>query len=86
MIVLQNMGADIVGLNCSTGPEDMVELVEQMAKVADVPIMVKPNNGLPELVDGETVYSTTPEEFASACELLYEAGAIVLGGCCGTTP
>ena len=86
MIVLQNMGADIVGLNCSTGPEDMVELVEQMAKVADVPIMAKPNNGLPELVDGETVYSTTPEEFAGACELLYEAGAIVLGGCCGTTP
>ena len=86
MVVLQNMGADIVGLNCSTGPKDMVGLVEQMAAVADVPIMVKPNNGLPELIDAETVYATTPEEFTEACELLYDAGARVLGGCCGTTP
>ncbi|MDD6194342.1 MAG: homocysteine S-methyltransferase family protein [Lachnospiraceae bacterium] len=86
MVVLQNMGADVVGINCSTGPEDMIGLVEQMQKVADIPILVKPNAGLPELENGETVYKMTPEAFAAACEKLLDAGASVIGGCCGTTP
>lgn len=86
MIVLQNMGADVVGINCSTGPEDMIELVEQMEAVADIPILVKPNAGLPELENGETVYKMTPEEFAASCEKLLDAGAAFIGGCCGTTP
>lgn len=86
MVVLQNMGADIVGINCSTGPEAMLPLVEEMRKAADVPILVKPNAGMPKLVDGRTVYSMKPEAFAAACEKLVEAGAAVIGGCCGTTP
>ncbi len=86
MIVLESMGVDCVGMNCSTGPEDMVHLVEQMAAVANIPIIVKPNAGLPELEDGKTVYKMGPVEFADACEKLYEAGASLFGGCCGSTP
>lgn len=86
MIVLQNMGADVVGINCSTGPEDMIHLVEEMAVYADIPMLVKPNAGMPELENGETVYKMTPEEFATSCEKLLDAGASFVGGCCGTTP
>lgn len=86
MVVLQSMGADAVGINCSTGPEDMLELVKEMAACGDVPILVKPNAGMPELENGETVYKMTPEMFADACEKLLDAGASFIGGCCGTTP
>lgn len=86
MVVLEHMGADIVGLNCSTGPLAMIPLVKAMLPYADIPIMVKPNAGMPELENGETVYKMTPEEFADACEQLVDAGASVVGGCCGTRP
>ena len=86
MVVLQSLGADIVGINCSTGPEKMAEMVRQMKKYANVPILAKPNAGLPQMVDGETIYDMGPEEFASFGPMLMEAGAAVLGGCCGTTP
>ena len=61
-------------------------MVRQMKKYANVPILAKPNAGLPQMVDGETVYDMGPEEFASFGPMLMEAGASVLGGCCGTTP
>lgn len=86
VIVLQSLGADAVGLNCSTGPEAMLEPVAQMAEYATVPILAKPNAGMPELVDGVTVFRTTPEEFAAVGKKLVETGASILGGCCGTTP
>lgn len=86
VIVLQSLGADAVGLNCSTGPEAMIEPVAQMAEYATIPILAKPNAGMPELVDGETVFRTTPEEFAAVGKELVKAGASILGGCCGTTP
>lgn len=86
MVVLEHMGADIVGVNCSTGPLAMIPLVKAMLPYADIPIMVKPNAGMPELENGETVYKMTPEEFADACEQLIDAGASVVGGCCGTRP
>lgn len=85
-IVLQSMGIDCIGMNCSTGPDAMLELVNQIARVATVPIMVKPNAGLPELENGKTVYKMGPKEFADASEKLYEAGASLFGGCCGSTP
>ena len=85
-IVLQNLGADVIGINCSTGPEAMVAPVAEMAEYATIPILAKPNAGMPELIDGETVYRTTPEEFAAAGKKLFAAGATILGGCCGTTP
>lgn len=86
MVVLQEMGVDAVGINCSTGPDKMVDAVKSMKRYAKVPVIVKPNAGLPALVDGETVYDMGPGEFARAMKKLVEAGATVLGGCCGTTP
>jgi 5-methyltetrahydrofolate--homocysteine methyltransferase len=86
MVVLQEMGVDAVGINCSTGPDKMVDAVKSMKRYAKVPVIVKPNAGLPALVDGETVYDMGPDEFAQAMKKLAEAGATVLGGCCGTTP
>ena len=86
LVVLQEMGVDAVGINCSTGPDKMVDAVKSMKRYAKVPVIVKPNAGLPALVDGETVYDMGPDEFARAMKKLAEAGATVLGGCCGTTP
>lgn len=86
VVVLQNLGVDAVGLNCSTGPADMVETVRKMYEYATIPLIAKPNAGLPELDGDKTVYKTTPEEFAQDGRLLIEAGAHIVGGCCGTTP
>ena len=83
--VLQSLGADAIGINCSTGPEEMIPLVERMRRYANLPILAKPNAGMPELVDGETVYAMTPEQFAGYGRRLVEAGAGIIGGCCGTT-
>lgn len=84
--VLQSLGADAVGMNCSTGPEAMLAPVAEMAEYATVPLLVKPNAGMPELVDGKTVFHVGPEEFAEAGSELVKAGASIIGGCCGTTP
>lgn len=86
MVVLQSLGADAVGVNCSTGPEQMAELVREMKAYANIPVIAKPNDGMPEVIDGETVYRMTPEEFAAEARLILEAGAGIVGGCCGTTP
>ncbi len=85
VVVLQSLGADAIGINCSTGPEEMIPLVEQMREYANVPILAKPNAGMPELVEGQTVYAMTPDEFAEYGRRLVEAGAGIIGGCCGTT-
>lgn len=86
VVVLQSLGVDAIGVNCSTGPAEMVELVEKMAEYSTVPLIAKPNAGLPELEDGQTVYKMTPELFAEAMTGLVKAGASIVGGCCGTTP
>ncbi len=86
VVVLQSLGADAVGINCSTGPDKMVPLIERMMKYAKVPLFAKPNNGMPELVDGVTRYTMTPEEFADYGKLLLDAGVRAIGGCCGSTP
>lgn len=85
VVVLQSLGADAIGVNCSTGPEEMIPLVETMVEYANVPIFAKPNAGMPELIDGKTVYAMTPEEFAEYGRRLVAAGAGMIGGCCGTT-
>ncbi len=85
VVVLQALGADVIGVNCSTGPEEMIPCVRKMAEYATIPILAKPNAGLPELEDGKTVYRMTPDEFAQAGAALVEAGAAFVGGCCGTT-
>ena len=85
VVVLQSLGVDAIGINCSTGPMEMVEPVQKMAEYATIPIIAKPNAGLPELEGRKTVYRMTPEEFAKAGAALVEAGAAIVGGCCGTT-
>ena len=86
LITLQALGADAVGCNCSTGPQEMLALVQAMRPYASVPIVVKPNAGMPTVKDGKTAFEMDPEEFVFWMRRLYEAGASVLGGCCGTTP
>lgn len=86
LITLQSLGADAVGCNCSTGPEHMVEIITRMKPYARVPLMAKPNAGLPRLVNGVTVFDMEPEEFGSFAESFIQAGVNMLGGCCGTSP
>ncbi len=86
-VVLESLGADAVGTNCSTGPDKMVDVVRSMAAVTTIPIIAKPNAGLPSLDDkGNTVYDMEAEEFGICMKALVEAGAAIIGGCCGTTP
>ena len=85
VVVLQSLGVDAIGVNCSTGPMEMVPLVETMAEYSTVPLIAKPNAGLPELEGKKTVYRMTPEEFAEAGVALVKVGAAIVGGCCGTT-
>ncbi len=86
LITLQSLGADAVGCNCSTGPEEMKELVAAMKPYATVPLVAKPNAGMPELVNGKTMFHMRAERFASCGKEIARAGGNLIGGCCGTTP
>jgi 5-methyltetrahydrofolate--homocysteine methyltransferase len=79
-------GADVVGSNCGRGIAGFDEICRRMRAVTDRPIWIKANAGLPQLVDGQTVYGQTPEQFAQYVPQLVQAGAAFIGGCCGTTP
>ena len=84
---LQAMGADAVGINCSVGPEQLVSIVEGLNKILTVPMIVKPNAGMPKISDtGEASYDMTPDKFGESMKVLLEKGAKIVGGCCGTTP
>ena len=84
---LQEVGADAVGVNCSVGPDQLLSVVENMKKVATVPLLVKPNAGMPTITQtGEALYSMSPADFARHMKALVDAGADIVGGCCGTTP
>lgn len=86
-LTLESLGADAVGANCSTGPDQMTDLIRAMAEQVNIPIIAKPNAGLPALNEaGNTVYDMGPEVFGSEMLGLLDAGAALLGGCCGTTP
>jgi len=86
-IVLESLGVAGIGVNCSTGPAKMAEIVAEMVAVTKIPVIAKPNAGLPQVdAQGKTVYTMTPEKFAEEMAVLVEQGATVLGGCCGTTP
>lgn len=86
-VVLSSLGADAIGANCSVGPDRMAEIIRSMAEATSLPLIAKPNAGLPALDEKErTVYDMGPEAFAQGMVLLAEAGASILGGCCGTTP
>jgi len=79
-------GADVIGLNCSTGPAEMLPLVKRMKAVSTKPLIVKPNAGMPKIVDGKTQFDLSCDEFRSYIKPLCEAGANLIGGCCGTDP
>ncbi|HJA93148.1 MAG TPA: homocysteine S-methyltransferase family protein [Candidatus Eisenbergiella merdipullorum] len=86
-VVLESLGADAVGANCSTGPDAMAHIIRQMTEATRIPVIAKPNAGLPSLDStGKTVYDMDAPSFAREMEAVYEAGAVILGGCCGTTP
>lgn len=86
-ITLEKLGACAVGANCSTGPDKMVELIQSISKAVSIPVIAKPNAGMPGLnSEGETVYNMKAEDFAGEMKKLVDAGAGILGGCCGTTP
>lgn len=86
-IVLESLGADAIGVNCSTGPAKMKGIVEAMARVSTLPLIAKPNAGLPAVDrQGQTVYDMDSADFVAEMEELIEAGAVILGGCCGTDP
>ncbi|PYG87523.1 5-methyltetrahydrofolate--homocysteine methyltransferase [Ruminiclostridium sufflavum DSM 19573] len=86
LITLQSLGADVVGCNCSTGPGQMVQIISMMKPYARVPLMAKPNAGLPKLVNGTTIFDMEPEEFGEYTKDFLKAGVNLLGGCCGTSP
>jgi len=85
-IVLSALGADLLGANCSTGPEELLEVMQAYRTSTSLPLLVEPNAGIPELVDGETVFKATPEHLAKYAVLFKEAGVNLIGACCGSTP
>lgn len=84
--LLESLDVAAYGFNCGLGPDRMLPFVERLARVSTKPIIVKPNAGMPKLVDGRTVFPETPDEFAAHVAALVRAGASIVGGCCGTTP
>lgn len=85
--ILEALGADAIGVNCSTGPDQLESVIRTLKNTCTLPIIAKPNAGMPKISDsGEPVYSMEAGEFAQHMERLVEAGASLIGGCCGTTP
>ena len=84
--MLEGLGADAIGVNCSLGPEALAPIVERYLAAASVPVLMKPNAGLPEVKDGKTVYSVMPDTFSEQIAALVPKGLRIMGGCCGTTP
>lgn len=84
--VLEELEVDVLGLNCSFGPKQLQPIVDEIVKIATIPIMVQPNAGLPKIKDEVFVYELTPSEFADEIKKMAEKGVSIFGGCCGTTP
>ena len=84
--ILEGLGVDAIGINCSTGPDKMMPVIDTLLKYASVPVVVQPNAGLPRDVSGKTCYDITSDDFAAYMAEIAQKGASVLGGCCGTTP
>lgn len=87
METLQELGASAVGVNCSVGPDQLVSIIAGLKEIAQVPVIAKPNAGMPVITDtGEALYNMSAEDFGRHMKVLVDAGAGVIGGCCGTTP
>jgi len=85
-VTLEALGVDILGTNCGTGPQDMLNAIEKAIDLVSIPVIAQANAGLPELKDGITLYTTGPEEYSNIALKMIERGVSVIGGCCGTTP
>lgn len=86
-VVLSSLGAAAIGVNCSAGPDKMIPIIQEMAQYTDIPLIAKPNAGMPELQpDGTTEYNMNADEFVMHTKELIAAGAEIVGGCCGSTP
>ena len=83
---LEQAGVDVIGANCSVGPVPMLEVIQRMASLTRRPLSAQPNAGFPALVDGRYLYLSSPTHLAAYARKMVEAGAVVIGGCCGTTP
>ena len=83
-MTLSGLGVTAVGVNCSLGPREVAPILRAMRTATDLPLILKPNAGLPDPQTG--VYHTAPQEFAADCRALLDCGAVYVGGCCGTTP
>jgi 5-methyltetrahydrofolate--homocysteine methyltransferase len=84
--VLEPLGIDVIAANCSTGPEGMIKVAKRLLSVADIPVMVMPNAGIPELVGNQAIYKMTPEKFGKFAKQFADLGVRIVGGCCGTNP
>ena len=84
--LLESLGVDAYGFNCGLGPDKMLPYVKELAQISTKPIIVKPNAGMPKLVNGKTLYDISVKEFSQHINNLIQAGATIVGGCCGTTP
>jgi 5-methyltetrahydrofolate--homocysteine methyltransferase len=84
--MLEGLGVDAIGMNCSLGPVQMAEIVPEFAKYSSVPIIVNPNAGLPRTENGKTVFDVDADKFSDIMCDIVRAGATIIGGCCGTTP
>ena len=84
--VMDSLGVDALGANCSVGPNEMADIAKTFLASTDLPVIIKPNAGMPKSVNGKTVYDIDENEFASAMEKIANSGVSILGGCCGTTP
>lgn len=84
--ILEALGVDALGVNCSLGPKDLLPIIEEFLKYSHVPVIAQPNAGLPKLENGETKFEMSPEEFAQYAKQMVDKGVRVIGGCCGTSP
>ena len=84
--MLEGLGVDAIGVNCSFGPKKLAPVVEEYLKYSSLPVILEPNAGLPKVVNGKTVYDVSPEEFSKDVSALIKKGVRIVGGCCGTTP
>ncbi len=84
--ILEGLGVDALGMNCSLGPVESKVILKDILKYASIPVMIQPNAGLPQIKDGETVYSITEDEFVTEALAFTKEGVTIIGGCCGTTP
>ena len=85
-ITLEGLGVDVLGVNCSLGPKELLPILKRVVSNTNIPVMVQPNAGLPKIIDNETVYYITASEFRERAEEFVNNGISIIGGCCGTTP